>query len=155
MRMIDQKILDHCPAEGRFGDCFRASMATLLGMELEDVPHFMAYDPDGPDALVELAPGIQCDRWYRDARHYLEARGIGIISYDLDQIRNDGMDVMAFLRSYDVFYEIDVPSPRFENTKHSVIARAGKIVHDPHPSRAGGDLSKASLMLILTVGGLR
>lgn len=32
---------NHCPAEGRYGDCYSTSIAMVLGLERDEVPHFM------------------------------------------------------------------------------------------------------------------
>lgn len=84
-----------------------AALASLLAMPLEDVPEF-----------EEMAR----DKWQIALWNWLNARGYSLF----------------------VCYPEDAPqgyviangmSPR--GLSHSVIYKNGKLVHDPHPSRAG------------------
>jgi hypothetical protein len=40
-----EMIVDHCPEEGRYGDCFRACVASLMELPAEAVPHFCDGNP--------------------------------------------------------------------------------------------------------------
>src|SRR5688572_10391960 len=39
----------HRPAEGVWGDCHRAALASILELPLEEVPHFAEGGPDGKE----------------------------------------------------------------------------------------------------------
>lgn len=148
---VDMRILDHCPAEGRYGDCFRAVVASILELPYDDVPHVMAYPEGTPD--VVLPNGQPASQWYVDLRAWLAPRGLDCITYDLNQFRRDGGDVSALLRNLTMYHDLAGPSPRFPGVLHSCVAREGRVVHDPHPSRTGIDVSCASFATIITVGG--
>ena len=56
MTPVDQRVLDHDPARGRFGDCLRACVASVLELPYEAVPQFAVAD-DWVERLQEwLAP---------------------------------------------------------------------------------------------------
>ena len=148
---VDMRILDHCPAEGRYGDCFRAVVASILELPYDDVPHVMAYPEGTPDVI--LPNGEAASQWYVDLRAWLAPRGLDCITYDLDLFRQAGGDVGALLSSLTMYHDLAGPSPRFDGVLHSTVARAGRIVHDPHPSRVGVDVSRAALVTIFTCGG--
>ena len=109
MTPVDQEFL-HDPEAGSVGDCFRACVASVLEVPTAAVPHF---------ALLG-------SRWGRVANAYLGARG-----KELEwEIGDPPPDIWAI---------VTVKSPRDDDLKHSVIYRDGEMVHDPHPSRAGGE----------------
>lgn len=134
LERISQANTDHKqPGEGMPGDCLRAAVASLLGMGRLDVPHFAAIDfgveegdvPEGGNrrhawwwAMLGWAASLQpsfdvipChgDRWPDPDRTDDPLKGCYILSGR---------------------------SPRGP-WNHSVVARAGEVVWDPHPSREG------------------
>ncbi len=105
---VDQEFL-HDPEVGSVGDCFRACIASVLELPIAAVPHF---------ALLG-------NRWQFVLNCYLAG-----LSREIEWAQGvppDGIWAIA-----------TVQSPRNSDVKHSVIFRDGVIVHDPHPSRAGG-----------------
>jgi len=106
---VDQEHL-HDPENGSVGDCFRACLASLLEVPIAAVPHF---------ALLG-------SRWQRVLDGYLAG-----LSREIEWAEGVPPD--------DVWAIATVQSPRSSDVKHSVIWRNGQIVHDPHPSRAGGE----------------
>ena len=125
MKPVDQEFV-HKPEEGQFGDCQRAVIASLLGLSISDVPHFLQ-EADGDAAL--FWEGIQT---------FLSQRGLAYLTVP-------AASGIAFYGLYDgVHHEISGPSPRGNGTYHAVVGCDGEIVHDPHPSRAGlaGDPSE-------------
>ena len=109
MKPVDQQFM-HNPAKGTVGDCFRACIASVLELPADAVPHF---------ALLG-------NRWSRVADAFCEA-----LSRDLEWHDGEPPD--------DIWAIVTVQSPRGSDVRHSVIYRGGKMVHDPHPSRAGGE----------------
>ncbi len=95
---------------GHKGDCFRACMATILGIPIDLVPNFCVEEPSG---WLEMAQG-----WVRPygycllpvqfnphmAKVLFETKPIGILS---------GLTERGFL--------------------HSVVCIGLEVVHDPHP----------------------
>jgi RNase P/RNase MRP subunit p29 len=90
------------------GDCFNACVASLLELPLAEVPHFCSHDD-----------------WWSYFNGWLEARGLYAINFQLtNNWRPEGL------------YILNGRSPR-GTYNHSVVALRDRVVHDPHPSRAG------------------
>jgi hypothetical protein len=119
-------------APGVRGDCFRACIASILELSIEDVPHFVAIKHD----------------WWGETQKWLHGRGLSGLWLGLDPER------MAFANWADPLYCIlSGPSPRGE-FQHSVVGQVDeggwsfKTVHDPHPSK-DGLLGEATSVLFL------
>lgn len=125
---VDQR-QRHDPANGEVGDCYRACLATMTGLELDEVPHFYepCYDREG-----------NCtDEQLRDAglrvRACLAERGWHFMGWPYSpSLAPETAPMLCILSGM---------SPRGP-WEHAVIAEvshdgAWRIVHDPHPSRAG------------------
>lgn len=105
----------HRPEEGKYGDCIRACVASLLELDAEAVPHFAEDNPSGE---------LMMDRM----RLWLKGRGLApfITGYgdcSISQLLEDMED-----RHPDVHYML------FGGTgegDHVVIAKGGAIVHNP------------------------
>jgi hypothetical protein len=97
------------------GDCLRACVATVLGLPLEDVPHFVQYieHPAGTDRSLWWWAMYGFCRWYGWA-----------VGYNDDPLDPPKGWALA-----------DGKSPR--GHMHVVVAYDGEVVFDPHPSRAG------------------
>jgi len=108
VKPVDQQFLND-PENGTVGDCFRACIASVLEVPIEAVPHF----------------AILGSRWQSVLSGYL-----GGLSRDVEWAQGDP--------PHGVWAIATVQSPRNADVKHSVIYRDGVMVHDPHPSRAGG-----------------
>lgn len=118
MKPVDQTILH---GEGpRPGDCFRASIASLLELPTEAVPHFM-----------------ESEAWFLDLIAWLGERDLSPVLVEVDPDK-----------PYPYFGEthmvISGTSPRDDGNgalKHSCVGYGDwcgvEVVHDPHPSRAG------------------
>jgi hypothetical protein len=115
--------IQHDPANGAIGDCFRATLASLLHMRTEDVPHFLA-ETSGPEWLN------RCNEWL--AQFDLSFIEFEFGTEDAMRAWADGLKKIGA----DVFCTLCGPSPRFPDEKHSVVGYNGEPVHDPHPSRA-------------------
>jgi hypothetical protein len=106
---VDQTIF-YNPAEGsRKGNCTEAAVASILGLSLDDVPDFSA---NGDDALT----------FWNAFEDFINAHGFEVMMLDGSYVP-------------DVLYLASGMSPR--GVHHMVVMRAGQLVHDPHPSRAG------------------
>lgn len=116
MRPVDQTVFT-VPG----GNCFSACVATLLELELDDVPYFMGDEP--PD---------QPSEWFERFAGWLARFGFYPLYCALggdNRWRPHGLHILSGL------------SPRAaelgETWQHCVVARGTEIIHDPHPSRAG------------------
>jgi len=108
--MIDQTTFYDPEAEDpNKGNCTEAAVASILGLQLSEVPRF---HQEGGDAV---------DFWsaFED---FLTGRGLYVL-------REEGNFVPECM------YLASGPSKR--GCKHMVVMQDGKLVHDPHPSRAG------------------
>ena len=122
MTPVDMTVM-HDPENGAIGDCFRCCIASLLDMQPEQVPHFMDYPWDDPDG----------GKWFRHLNQWLRDKGLAYIEINVDpqQPWKWGDFVQC---GFDPWYIWSGESPR---ARHSTVAQAGILVHDPHPSRAG------------------
>lgn len=108
------------------GDCLRACVAAILGLERDQVPHFARYGLDDPEpdhggwwfALVGFCALLEP-------------------AYEIRQVEPDEVPAPSSSRA-DLFgmYLAIGPSPR-GRVSHVVVARGGQTIWDPHPSRAG------------------
>ena len=120
MKPVDQTIFGGY-VEGQthpVGNCFQACIASLLNMDLDQVPHFV-------DQMVRLKLGrdtAQLNKWLDK---YL-------LCYVEVYARHNPIELDV---PDDVYYLASGPGPR--GHRHAVIYRAGALAHDPHPSREG------------------
>ena len=114
----------HAPP-GERGNCFQVCVATILGLPLDQVPHF--YGTDG--SVEEQTAAVQ---------HWLAARGWFRLATTWEWIR-DGYFGAPLLPA-DSLVIVSGKSPRGD-WEHAVVGRvengAWTLVHDPHPSKAG------------------
>jgi len=90
------------------GDCVRACTASILELDIKDVPHF-----------VKNEPGIA---WYPTWEKFMENHGLKPIMYD-GYPRFNGYSLASGVTHRD--------------TKHMVVLWNGDIKHDPHYARTG------------------
>jgi len=109
----------------QYGDCMRACVASLMGLPIYLVPHFL-----------RDAGGDAPDFWNR-VHDFVEERGYDFIPAQDKHSASKSRDM-------DGYHIIGGPSPRGNDLMHAVVGRYGEIVFDPHPSRAGlaGDPSE-------------
>lgn len=119
--------LTHDPANGVYGDCHRACVASIFDLPLEAVPHFCdgtAQDDEGG----EIAKGRE--------RHWLRERGFGVVSIPFPA--ETGLAAILNMLSVSMAESHYIVGGRSANGfNHSVIARGGAIVHDPSMNDAG------------------
>ena len=115
-----------------YGDCTRASLASLLDLSLNEVPHFL-----------QMAKG-QAYEYYDLIEDFLLTKGLIVLWHrSLAYHWRPG--------DPDCYHLISGRSPRHAGIGHMVAGLNGQIVHDPHPSRAGllGDASEWKNSFIL------
>lgn len=115
----------HDPENGIEGNCTQAAIASLLGLELSEVPDFNTLYKDAPHA-----------------GHYWHAIDVWFLErgYDFRMMKGD--------TCFDGIYLADGPSPR--GLGHFVVMKDGSLHHDPHPSRAGITSIRHNWILIPT-----
>jgi hypothetical protein len=118
MKPVDQAVL-HEPESGRFGDCMRACVASLLEMECETVPHFL-HDGDESQYNARL-------------QAFLASHGLCAMTFTAWSIHTYKADVGI---TAPIYHIISGPSPRFPGQSHAVVGVDGQFCHDPHPDRS-------------------
>lgn len=101
----------HGDAEGRAGNCTQAAIATILGLELDQVPDFNNVFRDEPNHV-----------FWDSIDEFFASKG-----WDFS--------VCSALTCPPGIYLAAGPSPR--GVRHMVVYRDGELFWDPHPSRAG------------------
>lgn len=110
------------------GNCTQAVVASLTGVDLDCVPHFVQLDVDGHGSWDSLL-----DAW-------LAERGLCAVWWFPQQ--------ESPLPPWDGYVAIYGPSPRDPAISHIVISHRGRIVHDPHPDRTGITYTKGCWWLM-------
>lgn len=117
MKPVDQEFT-HRPEIGQHGDCQRAVLASLLELQISDVPHFLQLANGDPDEYWTMLQAFCRSHGYA----YLTTQQRGA---------NFWGDVSG------IYHEISGPSPRGNGVYHAVVGLDGQVVFDPHPSRSG------------------
>lgn len=122
MKPQTQEFPNHDPQNGVFGDCLRAALASLFGLSLRQVPHFVKVhwgDEQGCDQAVN---------------QFLEKRGLMMLQFPYEQmckllqrqVQITGADC------HHLMFGID-----HDGNEHACVGLNGQMVHDPHPLRRG------------------
>ena len=110
MKPVDQRII------GKKGDCFTASLASLLELSYEEVPYFAMMKEDWIDSFFK----------------FLFDHG-----YEYKGLTNTKRIQEGISQGINEYFLVTGGSPRGFKSGHSVIYKGTQLVHDPHPSRAG------------------
>lgn len=122
MKPVDSMIKNHDPANGRFGDCYRACIASLLEMPAADVPHFCdGIDDDNADDAPEAVEAA--------SRFVFEQTGCRLVEFPVEAGHLDTLLQNFGSRFEGIHYLLLGQSTR--GTNHQVIGCGSKIVHDP------------------------
>lgn len=109
-------------AAGVPGNCLQAAVASLLELEVDEVPHFAVY--------VD---------WFAAMRRWARERGGDFTYFSLppDEYADAWETVVAWGREHGTHVLLSGHSPRGPFL-HVVVGNVDlEVVHDPHPSRAG------------------
>lgn len=116
MKIVDQTIID-----AKRGDCLRANIASLLELEIEQVPHFILFNND-----------IWNDVYY----YFMLALGWKQQGYSKCSPSRRIKVVLEEIGSINGFFDACVKSKTFKGQLHSVIINIdGIVVHDPNPNK--------------------
>lgn len=124
----------HDPANRVYGDCMRASLASVMNLPIEKVPHFAR------DTWCEAQQ--ECTGFWHAVEVFLNDRDL---HYVLIHVTAESSDEVAnFIRNVglqnpDVYYLAGVRSKRDIN--HMVVCIDGEVVHDPYPSEEPIDMA--------------
>jgi hypothetical protein len=114
MKPVDQTIL-HDPANGRYGNCFAAFLASTLEIPIEDVPHFADGWPEP-------------DEFNRRINAFLAPLNLAFMCVNIE-------DWCSSMGVTGLVHELFGLSPR--GADHATVGIDGVMTHDPHPSKAG------------------
>ena len=89
------------------GNCMAAALASLLNVPLSDIPDWI---------------GLTASEFWDAVEQFVNDRGFQFC-------------MRSAQSSFDGYYLASGPSAR--GTGHTVVYRAGELVHDPHPSNTG------------------
>jgi hypothetical protein len=111
MTFVDQDILH---AEGEVGNCLQATLASILGRPIEEVPHF---------ALLGES------HWWDCLVGWLNLQGFWV-DYAPDTLIEKGARLLPLCW---------LSGESARGFQHAVVgdSATGEMLHDPHPSRAG------------------
>lgn len=112
---------------GPVGDCLRAAIASLFGMDPESVPHFASL------GILEPRDSPTHSCWWFALVGWASLLDPPLDVVDVDATDDAWPSEDAWLGGYCL---ASGPSPRGDFL-HTVVARSGEVVWDPHPSRAG------------------
>jgi hypothetical protein len=119
MKPVNQSIYGNQKI-GYLGDCQRAVIASLLELEIDEVPHF-SQEANGNSDLAWAALQSFCQKM---GYAYLNVPATtDLVFFGLEKDVN-------------IYHEISGPSPRGGGL-HAVVGLNGKIFFDTHPSNAG------------------
>lgn len=118
---IDQTILAGDPK--RPGNCVAACVATLVGVPLDQVPHFIEFGIVYGDS-EDVGAVSTGNNWWAMLLGYLAAKGYWPV--ELEALTDAETDEFLLVAGM---------SPR--GLLHQVIYRGDRLWHDPHPSRDG------------------
>ncbi len=120
--LVDQTIFVDDPK--RMGNCVAACVATLLGLPLSSVPHFIEFGVDLGDSDDVKDEVTQGHAWFAMMLGFFAGHGLWPVELESVTAAEAGETVM-----------VAGPSPR--GVMHQVLYRDGVLWHDPHPSRDG------------------
>lgn len=142
MRRVLQTVLttpvDGVYTPGDTGNCLQAALASILDVDVHQVPHVVDY-PDGYDDATDPLFEEHGPLWYRACRLWLRAGGPDGTPRDLYGC-DDVPQAVAYVATRPPFVASPlllggVTSPRGGFSHAVVVDEHGTIVWDPHPGQ--------------------
>ncbi len=131
---------------GLGGNCEGATIATLLGLELSEIPDFW----EGCDIETPALPenGVI---YQRNVNNFLEKYGYKMLSLGVprDPSERDQQWVIDISKHLGIKHIVAGISPR--GYMHSVIYENGELWHDPHPE--GGGVIPCQICILVPIFG--
>ena len=129
---------------GLGGNCEGATIATLLGLELSDIPDFWEGCDKETPALPENGVIYQQNLNNFLAKHGYKMLNLGVLH---DPSERDQQWVIDISKHLGIKHIVAGISPR--GYMHSVIYENGELWHDPHPE--GGGVIPCQLCLLVPI----
>jgi hypothetical protein len=119
-----RQLIEHCPEEGRYGDCHRTCIAAILDLDAANVPHFCDYGP-------ENAPPIgHPDHFATKQDAWLGA--FGLSTFTVAYAGSASLDeVMGWTSKQSPSVPLILTGQSSLGSNHSVVVLNGQIVCDP------------------------
>lgn len=116
-----KQLIEHCPAEGRYGDCQRTCVAVILDLDPADVPHFC----DDPTAKRDTPQW-----WARRQDAWLAERGLAwaTVAYSGEASLED---VLLWTSRQSPNVPMTLLGRSSLGSNHVVVVLNGEIVCDP------------------------
>lgn len=109
-----RQLFAHEPAKGTYGDCHRTAIACVLGLPLDQVPHFLHDDPPTPV-------------FQNRERKFLASQGLVAVTIAFEQELDT---VLAWTNQFpNAAFILAIESER--GFGHSVVVKNGRVVCDP------------------------
>jgi hypothetical protein len=117
---VEQRAL-HNPDKGIIGDCFSATLASILHLPIEEVPLFAS---------------CADDVWVKECNAWLSQFNLCYIPLQFDSMTAT-KEWVQHLGIKNLYHEAAGDSPRFPGTGHSTVGMDGVCVFDPHVEGIG------------------
>jgi hypothetical protein len=129
------------------GNCMQAAVASLLNIEIDDIPNFIDYGDDWLSEIEKVLSEYKCHFvkspkfYYNDKVHYLMNPAYGCFEKEQEKPKNTLEDALG-KNGVDGFFIASVFSPKLFTFKgweqHCVLVdNALNIVHDPNREYKG------------------
>ena len=128
MKLQKQKYL-HDPENGVWGDCDRACLASLLDMDIDEVPHFF----DGIEA-GDVAGGEEA---MLRRKEWLREKGVELIRIVVAAGDYGWRDFVGWVSRQNPGKEFLLVGCSANGVSHVVICRDSEIIHDPALDNSG------------------
>ncbi len=115
MKPVFQRVTDHDPINGQIGDCFRAATASILEMNLDEVPHFAAL----------CAPDYE--HFWRVVNEWFSSKGMHL-KFCAPLVAGGFLPISLIGRHHFVFGSC---INRGKLMGHALVGFNGVVVHDP------------------------
>ena len=113
-----KQMIEHDPSNGRYGDCLKTAVASILDLPIDAVPDFNGPNYEWNDQNAEL-------------REFAATLGLGYAALMLKGSPEDVLRYMAVSFPQGVYLMAGKSARGFY---HTVICKGGEFLHDPHPS---------------------
>lgn len=117
---------------GKRGNCLSAVFASLMELELNEVPYFFENIKEGDEDVRKALHTFN-----RDVKNFLYSKGYFFLELEPSNLE----EIIPQMRG---FFIVGGKSPRSYN--HAVIYTSEGLAHDPHPE--GGGVIPETLMLL-------
>lgn len=118
------------------GDCTRATYASLLDLELCQVPHFILFG----------------NKWFPMLYAFLDVLDYEFVGTEYCYMQGKSKEKLRLYKKYSIngYYAAGVKSATFEGVRHLLVMnQKGLVVHDPNPNQAflGKNILKSKELL--------